>query len=376
MTTSRTCPNCGHQQSANSPYCANCGSPMPGMGTGQLPVNAILGQGRYIILRRVGQGGMGAVYQGADTRLGNKAVAIKEMSDTAISNPQQKQQAIDAFRQEAQMLAHLDHPNLPKVTDFFTENNKHYIVMEFVQGETLEDSLNRQGQPVAEAQARAWATQLFDVLGYLHRQNPPVIFRDLKPANIMVTPAGQIKLIDFGIARLFKVGKPGDTQVMGTPGYAAPEQHGTGQTDARSDVYSLGVVLHQALTGYDPSITPFALPVVRQINQSVSPQMEQAIVKATRTDQLQRFQSMDQFRQALAPGVTLPGGPTAKMPPATSRSVNMAAAVAAAVILALLAFLGVRALLDNDGATATRAGAPIASEPTSTLPARAIAIGE
>ncbi|MCB0257376.1 MAG: serine/threonine protein kinase, partial [Anaerolineae bacterium] len=266
---------------------------MPGMGTGQLPPQFVLQHGRYVILSRVGMGGMGAVYRAADTRLGNKAVAIKEMSDAGIADPGQKQQAIDGFRQEAQMLAHLDHSNLPKVTDYFTENGKHYIVMEFVEGETLESYLQRQA--VSESTVRVLAAQLFDVLGYLHRQNPAVIFRDLKPANIMLTPQGRVKLIDFGIARIFKTGKPGDTMVMGTPGYAAPEQHGNAQTDARSDIYSLGVVLHHALTGYDPSLTPFVLPPVRQLNPSVSPQMEQAIAKAIQTDRSQRFQSMSEF---------------------------------------------------------------------------------
>lgn len=348
MTTTRICPACGHQQPAASPYCAQCGSPMPGMGTGQLPPHFALQQGRYVILARVGMGGMGAVYRAADTRLGNKAVAIKEMSDAAIPNPQQKQQAIAAFQQEAQMLAHLDHPNLPKVTDFFTENGKHYIVMEFVEGETLESYLQR--QRVGEAQVRLWAAQLLDVLGYLHRQNPPVIFRDLKPANVMLTPAGQLKLIDFGIARVFKAGKPGDTLVMGTPGYAAPEQHGAGQTDARSDIYSLGVVLHQALTGYDPSLTPFVLPPVHQFNPSVSPQMDQAIAKAIQTDRLQRFQSVDEFRAALAAGAVAPGAQTVKTPSPKSKPGKLLAVAAGAVVLLFLVILGGRELI-GDGTT-------------------------
>jgi len=331
---------------------------MPGIGTGQLPPHFVLQQGRYVILARVGMGGMGAVYRAADTRLGNKAVAIKEMSDAAIPNPQHKQQAIAAFQQEAQMLAHLDHPNLPKVTDFFTENGKHYIVMEFVEGETLESTLQR--QRVGEAQVRLWAAQLLDVLGYLHRQNPPVIFRDLKPANVLLTPTGQLKLIDFGIARVFKAGKPGDTLVMGTRGYAAPEQHGIGQTDARSDIYSLGVVLHQALTGYDPSLTPFVLPPVHQFNPSVSPQMEQAIAKAIQTDRLQRFQSVDQFRAALAVGVTAPGGPIVKTAPAGGQVGKLAVVVAGAAVLLLLAFLGGRALFGSDPATPTPPSAPVA----------------
>lgn len=364
MTTSRVCPTCGHQQPATSPYCAQCGTPMPGMGTGQLPPQFALQQGRYVIIARIGMGGMGAIYRATDTRLGGKAVAIKEMSDAAVPSPGQKQQAIDAFRQEAQMLAHLDHTNLPKVTDFFTENGKHYIVMEFVEGETLESYLQR--QRLGEADVRRLAAQLFDVLGYLHHQQPPVIFRDLKPANIMLTPQGQLKLIDFGIARFFKTGKPGDTVVMGTPGYAAPEQHGTGQTDARSDIYSLGVVLHQALTGYDPSLTPFVLPPVRQFNPSVSPQMEQAVARAIQTDRLQRFQSVDEFRAALAAGITTPGVPTVKTGPAGGQVGKLAVAVTGAAVLLFLAFVGGRALFGDESATSTPPGTIVAE---STSPA-------
>jgi len=335
------------------------------MGTGQLPPQSVLQQGRYVIIACIGMGGMGAVYRAADTRLGGKTVAIKEMSDAAVASPGQKQQAIDAFRQEAQMLAHLDHTNLPKVTDFFTENGKHYIVMEFVEGETLESHLQR--QRFSESQVRMLAAQLFDVLGYLHRQQPPVIFRDLKPANIMLTPQGQLKLIDFGIARFFKTGKPGDTVAMGTPGYAAPEQHGIGQTDARSDIYSLGVVLHQALTGYDPSFTPFVLPPVRQLNPSVSPQMEQAVAKAVQTDRMLRFQTTDEFRAALAAGATTPGGPTIIRGPVGGQLGKYAALVAGAAALLLIVFLGGRALLDGDSATPAPPDASVAIVET-TLP--------
>ena len=299
MASTQTCPNCAQLQPGNLVFCAFCGSPLPGLGTGNLPPNVTLQGGRYAILGTVGRGGMGAVYRAADTRLGGKVVAIKEMSDAGLPTPQQRQQAVDAFRQEAQMLAMLNHLNLPKVTDFFSENGKHYIVMEFVEGQTLENYLSRRGGPASETEARGWVAQLCNVLGYLHRQQPPVIFRDLKPANVMLTPDGQLKLIDFGIARFFKVGKPGDTLVMGTPGYAAPEQYGQGQTDARSDVYSLGVVLHQALTAYDPTHTPFVLPAVRQLNPQVSTQMQQAIFKAIQVDPRQRFQSVDDLCRAL-----------------------------------------------------------------------------
>lgn len=271
------------------------------MGTGQLPPHSVLQQGHYVILALVGGGGMGAVYQAADTRLGNRVVAIKEMSDAALGDhPKEKQQAINAFHQEAQMLAHLDHANLPKVMDFFTENGKHYMVMEFVPGETLEGYLVRQQRPCSEQTVRQWAEQLCDVLAYLHGQDPPIVFRDLKPGNIMLTPQGQIKLIDFGIARLFKPGRIADTVPLGTPGFAPPEQWGKFQTDGRSDVYSLGVVLHRLLTLHDPASTPFQLPPVRQLQPSISVQMEQVIIRATQQNMHHRFQSVAEMRQMLS----------------------------------------------------------------------------
>lgn len=323
-------------------------------------------QNRYRILGLLGQGGMGAVYLAADTRLGGKTIAIKEMSDASLSTIQQRQQAIDAFRQEAQMLALLNHPNLPKVTDYFTENGKHYIVMEFVEGETLEDYLGRRGQQVSETEARGWAAQLCDVLGYLHRQNPPVIFRDLKPANVMLTPQGQLKLIDFGIARFFKAGKPGDTLVMGTPGYAAPEQHGKGQTDGRSDVYSLGVLLHHVLTGHDPAATPFALPPVRQLNPQVSAAMAQAITRSTEMQPAQRFPTVDALCQALASGGA---GPAAS----PSRRIGALVGLVGVAIVALLAVLLLRSQPPGssmaDRTTVATLGGPVVVQPATAPPA-------
>lgn len=315
------CNNCGRQQTAASSYCMYCGSPLHGLGTGMLPPNTIL-QGRYVILERLGRGGFGAVYRVADQRLAGSVWAAKEMSDAALHDPAEKAQAVTAFQNEAQLLARLVHPNIPKVTDYFAENNRHYIVMEYVAGETLEDRLARQHAPCSEQEVRGWAGQLCDVLAYLHSQNPPIVFRDLKPANIMLTPQGQVKLIDFGIARLFKPGRSTDTEPLGTPGFAPPEQWGRTQTDARSDVYSLGVVLHHLLTCHDPASISFQLPPVRQLQPSVSTQMEQVITRATQQHVHQRFQSVSEMKQALTvslmpfamlpqpqPVITTPAGP-------------------------------------------------------------------
>ena len=255
------CPNCRTANRVGARFCAGCGAPSvqpsppspqrtwpvpqspvvsipgiaaPGLGTGQLPSQSFL-TGRYIVLKKVGQGGMGAVYLATDTRI--KAVcAVKEMSDAAITDPVEKQQAVLAFQREADLLARLRHPNLPTVTDKFDIGGRYYLVMEFIQGETLQQKLDRGEGPFPEEQVWDWTRQLCDVLGYIHGQNPPIVFRDIKPGNIMVDQFGQIKLIDFGIVRFFKPGQDKDTTLLGTLGYAAPEQHGTGQTDARSDV--------------------------------------------------------------------------------------------------------------------------------------------
>lgn len=343
LASTQACPACGTSNSPQARFCSQCATPLRGISpqggllTGLLQPSTIL-QNRYIIVRRVGQGGMGAVYEAADARITGKLWAVKEMSDAALSQPLEKQQAIDAFCQEAQMLAALSHPNLPVVSDFFSEGGKQYLVMEYVGGETLEERLKGTSGFLDESEVLEWADQICDVLTYLHKRNPPVVFRDLKPGNIMVDRQGRVKLIDFGIARLFKPGKAGDTQAMGTPGYAAPEQYGKGQTDARSDVFSLGVTLHQLLTGYDPADTPFNLPPAHRINTSVSISVADAIDKATQSNPNSRFQTVEDMRRALKAPSPKPVSPASKpvSPPprviATSKSAPVAAAAAAQAI--------------------------------------------
>jgi serine/threonine-protein kinase len=332
------CPNCHTINKPAARFCNSCGAPL---GVGQTIALGGVVQGRYTVIRLLGQGGMGAVYQVADSRIGGKLLAMKEMSDAALTDPQEKAAAIAAFGQEAQLLARLDHPNIPKISDFFTENQKHYIVMEFVPGETLENRLARQAAPCGEADVRNWALQLSDVLEYLHRQVPPVIFRDLKPGNIMVTPQGQLKLIDFGIARLFKPGKAGDTHVMGTPGFAPPEQYGKGQTDARSDIYSLGVVLHHLLTCYDPASTPFRLPPVRQISRNVSQELEVIVARASHPAVAQRYQSVAELRRDLyGSAPASPMAPAVTPSPAATPAPARRSVPAWVVVVVAIAMLG------------------------------------
>lgn len=278
---------------------SHASSPPPSMGmTGMLSNMSVL-RNRYRILEKRAQGGMAAVYRAADMHLAGKLWAVKEMSDAAITNPLDRQQAVAAFQQEAQMLATLVHPNLPKVTDYFSEEGREYLVMEFVDGQSLDELLTACGnRPFTEEQVLGWAFQLCDVLEYLHHQS--IIFRDLKPSNIMIDRNGTVRLIDFGIARVFKVGKASDTAAFGTQGYAPPELYGGSQSDLRADIYSLGATLHTLLTGFDPSQTPLQLPPTRQLNPAVSPETDRAITKALAYKADQRWSNVSAFRNALA----------------------------------------------------------------------------
>ncbi|MBM3239225.1 serine/threonine protein kinase [Candidatus Poribacteria bacterium] len=254
-------------------------------------------QGKYRIIKAFGGGGMGRVYQAEHTML-KTTVAIKELIDQ-FSTPQERQAGIDLFLKEAQRLAVLGHPMVVKVFDFFIEGNNYYLVMEYVDGQTLESILNISSGGLPEAQIVDWAIKICNVLEYLHTQNPPVIFRDLKPGNIMLTQTGRLKLIDFGIAREFKASATKDTTLLGSPGYAPPEQYGKGQTDARSDIYSLGAMLHQLLTKRDPADSPFMFPPLRSLNSAVSGNMESIVAKCLQIDKAQRYQTIAEVRDAL-----------------------------------------------------------------------------
>jgi serine/threonine protein kinase len=206
---------------------------------------------RYRIVEMIGQGGMGAVYKARDSKFGRK-VAVKEMSQHNLS-VQETEEAAERFRQEANLLARLTHPNLPSVYDYFEEGGRWYLVMDFIKGETLEEYITRTTNNILPTlEVIDIGIQLTRVLGYLHTRPTPVIFRDLKPLNIMITSDKHVYLIDFGVARLFKRGKAKDTLAFGSVGYAAPEQFGKAQTTPRTDIYGLGVILHQLLTGSDP----------------------------------------------------------------------------------------------------------------------------
>ena len=263
--------------------------------TGRLDRRTVLNN-RYMILQTVGQGGMGAVYKAQDMKR-RSIVAVKEMSLSMVPEEEQER-ALRNFDTEANMLRGLHHPNLPAFTGRFTDAARHFLVMEFIDGQTLENSLERNNGPFPERRVLGWARQLCDVLEYLHGQPTPIIFRDLKPGNIMVTRDGRIKLIDFGIARFFRLAGSADTQVLGTPGYAPPEQYGKAQTDNRSDIYSLAMTLFHLMTN-TLSEKGFGLKNVHQDYPQISLPVARALEKATALAPEDRFQTVEAFRRAL-----------------------------------------------------------------------------
>lgn len=207
---------------------------------------------RYTVLREVGRGGMGAVYLVEDTQLLGRRRGVKEL--LLPTDPGEIGEAESNFRREAQLLAKVSHPRIPDIHEYFTENGRYYLVMEWVEGENLEQKLAQHGRPLDERQVIEYALQTCEVLEYLASQNPPVIHRDIKPANLIVDTTGQVHLVDFGIARAKPAHGPSagkDSSVWGTQGYAAPEQF-VGLTEARSDVYALGATMHHLLTGTEP----------------------------------------------------------------------------------------------------------------------------
>lgn len=288
---------------------------------------------RYRILNQIGQGGQASIYKGEDTELGNRLVAIKEMSQDGLS-PKELQEAADAFKREAHMLAGLQHPNIPSIYDYFQEGGHWYFVMEFIEGETLEDYFARaDGGTLPVKEVLDIGIQLCSVLEYLHNHQPPIIFRDLKPGNVMRAADGHLYLIDFGIARHFKPGQSRDTTALGSLGYAAPEQYGKAQTTSRSDIYSLGAILHQALTGNDPvsnKPTMFDFPPLKNLPGDPAPAELQNLL-AQMLDRQESARpnstSVKQELQRIAARYTMPIPVTTPQPRVSSSPVFSASSV-------------------------------------------------
>ena len=244
--------------------------------------------GKYEILRELGRGGMSIVYLAMDKRL-NKQWAIKEFRKD--KDDENRRVALESLLKEANIMKKLDHPTLPRIVDIIDQDSTIYIVMDYIEGESLNKVLDAYGAQPQDAVIE-WAKQLSEVLDYLHTRKPPVIYRDMKPANIMLKPDGTIRLIDFGIAREYKEGSTGDTEIIGTRGYAAPEQFGEkGQTDARTDIYSLGVTLYHLVTGKNPAEPPYEIYPIRHWNPNLSSGLEWLIQKCTQLNPNDRFQS-------------------------------------------------------------------------------------
>ncbi|MFL5655896.1 MAG: protein kinase domain-containing protein [Ktedonobacteraceae bacterium] len=319
MTTSAIyCNECGASNALQATHCFACNNalhlpaPSPLLQLQAVPTNTAVpaskGAGplgpsyllhsRYSIVSQVGTGGFGAVYQAKDTLFSHRLVAIKEMSQDGLS-PQELAEAIAAFEREALLLADLTHPNLPRIHDHFTEHGRSYVVMDFIAGDTLEDHLDKFAWRLSVEATLDIGLQLCTVLDYLHSQQPPIIFRDLKPANIMRTVDNHVYLIDFGIARHFRPGKAKDTIPLGSRGYAAPEQYGKAQTTPQSDIYGLGATLHQLLTGDDPSITPFHFEPVRLPKSPISTPLNALLKQMLEMEMSKRPASMAIVKQEL-----------------------------------------------------------------------------
>jgi len=249
---------------------------------------------RYEIVALIGRGGMGAVYEAHDCRLPGRRCAVKEIHLPAELGPTAAAQAREQFQREARTLARLDHPNLPKVSDYFSTGDRDYLVMDYVPGRDLHHIVQeaaRQGRFLDEAQVADWTRQLCDALAYLHRQDPPVIHRDLKPANVRLTPNDQVKLVDFGLVKPVDPDDPRtltSVRGLGSLPYLPLEQYADveGHTDVRSDLYALGATLYHLLTGQAPPsaqqrfLQPESLVLPRQINPAISPAAEAAILAA------------------------------------------------------------------------------------------------
>ena len=238
---------------------------------------------RYLIVKRIGGGGMGSVYQARDKRLSDRLCAVKEMIQQ-FSDENQQQKAVEDFLREAQLLASLDHPSIPTIFDYFIEGGRYYLVMYYIQGRDFEAEMERRGGMVDELTVTQWAIQTCDVLAYIHEQNPPIIYRDMKPANLMLDERrNKVMLIDFGIARFVAPTVKGVTAI-GTMGYAPPELF-SGKVEARSDIYSLGATMFHMLTGVDPQDNPLLIfdftkhQRPRQIRPSITPEMDAILVK-------------------------------------------------------------------------------------------------
>ncbi len=272
------CPICRAQNRGDARFCQSCGQD-------------VLLDNIYRITNVVKEGGMGTVYKAVDES--GAEYAVKEMHDR-FATPAEREDGIERFVEEADLLRKLRHPAIPRVYRSFIDEGRYYLAMEFIHGEDLEDRLKREGS-IAEPIVLGWADQVCDVLEYMHSQG--LIYRDMKPANVMITRDGAVKVIDFGIAKLLQPGQRGT--MIGTPGYAPPEQY-QGLASRQSDIYALAASLHHILTGRDPrEHPPFSFPPANEVNPAISAQTSMTLEKALSMDEAHRFRTAGEFRAAL-----------------------------------------------------------------------------
>ncbi len=309
---------------------------------------------RYVITRVIGRGGMGSIYLAEDNRLSGRICAIKEVYQASDLPEEIRTQGRDQFYREASVLAQLDHPNLPKVSDFFTEDERDYLVMDYVPGDDLKslmDQARRKSKFLPMEEVLVWGMQIADALEYMHSQDPPVIHRDLKPSNLKLTPNGLIKLVDFGLVKQMAPDEMTVTVIQGrgTATYTPLEQYGgdTGHTDLRSDIYALGATLYHLLTNQPPLeakqrfLRPHALKPPSEFNPKIEAPLEEAVLWAMALHPDDRPDDAASFRQALARGKPVES-PSSALPSLSFESSLdrwLAGAVLALLLVAIVASL-------------------------------------
>ncbi|MCZ6530895.1 MAG: serine/threonine-protein kinase [Chloroflexi bacterium] len=309
---------------------------------------------RYVITRVIGRGGMGSIYLAEDNRLSGRICAIKEVYQASDLPEEIRTQGRDQFYREASVLAQLDHPNLPKVSDFFTEDERDYLVMDYVPGDDLKslmDQARRKSKFLPMEEVLVWGMQIADALEYMHSQDPPVIHRDLKPSNLKLTPNGLIKLVDFGLVKQMAPDEMTVTVIQGrgTATYTPLEQYGgdTGHTDLRSDIYALGATLYHLLTNQPPLeakqrfLRPHALKPPSEFNPKIKAPLEEAVLWAMALHPDDRPDDAASFRQALARGKPVES-PSSALPSLSFESSLdrwLAGAVLALLLVAIVASL-------------------------------------
>jgi serine/threonine protein kinase len=251
---------------------------------------------RYRVIGLIGGGAMARVYRVEHVELGT----IHALKEQTGGEDNQSEASIEAALREARFLSKLSHPGIPRVTDFFREAGNVYFVMDYIDGQNLKSVIDRnESRPLDIPTVLRWGIQICDVLIYLHSQNPPIIFRDIKPSNLIRRPDGTVNLVDFGIARRVRQGAATDTVLFGSPGYAPPEQYGQGQTTPRSDIYALGATLHHLMTGRDPSSEPFKWPSLYSLNPAVPLVLDRLVMKCLEMKPVNRIESAEALRTGL-----------------------------------------------------------------------------